>query len=57
MTMTSDGGSPVGLVRRAEIEPLSALAGQRQALSQRLLEGVSGAGRAALIIDSGSTKG
>ncbi len=57
MTMTPDSGSPVGLVRRAEIEPVSALAGQRQALSQRLLDGVSGDGRAALTIDPGFTEG
>ena len=57
MTMTPDSGSPVGLVRRAEIEPVSALAWQRQALSQRLLDGVSGSRRAALTIDPGSTKG
>ena len=43
MTMTPDSGSPAGLVRGAEIEPVSALAGHRQALRQRLLEGASGA--------------
>ena len=42
MTMTPDSGSPAGLVRRAEFEPASALAGHRQALRQRLLEGASG---------------
>ena len=29
--MTPDSGSPAGLVRRAEIEPVSALARHRQA--------------------------
>ena len=42
MTMTPNSGSQVGLARRAEIEPVSALAGHRQALQQRLLEGASG---------------
>jgi hypothetical protein len=55
--MTPDSGSLSGLLRRAEFEPASALAGYRKALGQRLLEGVSGAGRALLTIDSGSTKG
>ncbi len=43
MTMTPDSGLPEGLLRRAEIEPVSALAGYRQVLRQRLLDGVSGA--------------
>ena len=43
MTMTPDNGSPDGLLRRAEVEPVSALAGHRQALQQRLLDGASGA--------------
>ena len=43
MTMTPDNGSPDGLLRRAEVEPVSALAGHRQALRQRLLDGASGA--------------
>jgi len=42
VTMTPDSGSPAGLARRAEIEPVSALAGHRQALQQRLLDGASG---------------
>ena len=33
--MMPDGESPAGLVRRAEIEPVSALAGHRQAFRQR----------------------
>ena len=41
--MTPDNGSPDGRLRRTEIEPVSALAGQRQTLQQRLLNGVSGA--------------
>ena len=41
--MTPDNGSPDGLLRRAEVEPVSALAGHRQALRQRLLDGASGA--------------
>ena len=42
MTMTPDSGPLSGLLRRAEIEPVSALAGHRQALQQRLLDGASG---------------
>ena len=43
MTMTSDNGSPAGLLHRAESEPASALAGHRLALRQRLMDGASGA--------------
>ena len=43
MTMTSDSGSLSGLLRKAEFEPASALAGYRKALGQRLMGGVSGA--------------
>ena len=57
MTVTPDSGSLSGLLRRVEFEPASALAGYRKALGQRLLEGVSGAGRALLTIDPSSTKG
>ena len=42
MTMTPDSGLQAGLAGRAEINPVSALAGYRQALRQRLLEGASG---------------
>ena len=41
--MTSDSGSLSGLLRKAEFEPASALAGYRKALGQRLMGGVSGA--------------
>ncbi|MGH7207936.1 MAG: [protein-PII] uridylyltransferase, partial [Nitrospiraceae bacterium] len=41
--MTSDNELPAGLLHRAEFEPASALAGHRQALRQRLLDGASGA--------------
>jgi [protein-PII] uridylyltransferase len=41
--MTPDSGSLSGLLRKAEFEPASALAGYRQALGQRLLGGISGA--------------
>ncbi len=41
--MTSDNGLQAGVLRKAESEPVSALAGHRQALRQRLLEGASGA--------------
>jgi [protein-PII] uridylyltransferase len=41
--MTPDSGSLSGLLRKAEVEPASALAGYRQALGQRLAGGVSGA--------------
>jgi hypothetical protein len=51
MTMTPGSGLPAGLLRRAEFEPVSALAGHRQVLRQGLLEGVSGAERALLTID------
>ena len=51
MTMTAGSGSPTGLLRRAEFEPVSALAGHRQVLRQRLLEEVSGVERALLTID------
>ena len=57
MTMTPDSESLSGLLRKAESEPASALAEYRQALGQRLLEGVSGAGRALHTIDPRSTKG
>ena len=43
MTMTPDNGSLAGLLRGAEIEPASALAGHRLALRQRLMDGASGA--------------
>ena len=43
MTMTQDSGSLSGLLRKAEFEPASALAGYRKALGQRLMGGVSGA--------------
>ncbi len=42
--MAPGSGSPAELLRRAEFEPVSALAGHRQVLRQRLLEGVSGPG-------------
>jgi len=42
VTMTPDSGLQAGLAGRAEINPVSALAGYRQALRQRLLEGASG---------------
>ncbi len=41
--MTPGSGSPAGLLPRAEFEPVSALAGHRQVLRQRLVDGVSGA--------------
>ncbi|MCI0428313.1 MAG: [protein-PII] uridylyltransferase [Nitrospiraceae bacterium] len=41
--MMPDSGSLSGLLRKAELEQASALAGYRQALGQRLLGGVSGA--------------
>ena len=41
MTMMPDSGSPAELERRAEIEPVSALAEYRRSLHQRLLGGVS----------------
>ena len=41
--MMPDNGSLPGLLRGAEAEPASALAGRRQALRQRLLDGGSGA--------------
>ena len=41
--MTPGSGSPAEILRRAEFEPVSALAGHRQVLRQRLLGGVSGA--------------
>lgn len=43
MTMASGSGSLSRLLRRAEFDPVSALAGHQQVLWQRLLEGVSGA--------------
>ena len=41
--MTPGSGSPAEILRRAECEPVSALAGHRQVLRQRLLGGASGA--------------
>jgi len=55
--MTPGSGSPAGLLRKAEFEPASALAEYRKVLSQRLLEGVSGDGRALPTIDPGSMMG
>ena len=43
MTTVSNSGSPEGLSQKAETAPVSALAGHRQALRQRLLEGATGA--------------
>ena len=43
MTATSNNGSTEGLSQRAEATPVSALAGKRKALRQRLMEGASGA--------------
>ncbi len=43
MTTMPDGGAQVGLLRKTESEPASALAEHRQALRQRLLEGAAGA--------------
>ena len=43
MTMPPGNGSLAGLLRGEEFTPASALAGHRQALRQRLLEGASGA--------------
>ena len=43
MTTVSNSGSPEGLSQRAETAPVSALAGHRQALRQRLLDGATGA--------------
>ena len=43
MTMPSGNGSPAELLRKAEFEPVSALAEYRLALRQRLLAGASGA--------------
>jgi [protein-PII] uridylyltransferase len=41
--MTSKNGSPVELLYGAETTPVSALAGHRQAIRQRLLDGATGA--------------
>ena len=43
MTMPSGYGSPAELLRKAEFEPVSALAEYRLALRQRLMAGASGA--------------
>ena len=43
MTTPSNNGSSAELSQRAETAPVSALAGHRQALRQRLLDGASGA--------------
>ena len=43
MTTVSNSGSPEELSQKAEAAPVSALAGHRQALRQRLLEGATGA--------------
>jgi [protein-PII] uridylyltransferase len=43
VTTVSNSGSPEGLSQKAETAQVSALAGHRQALRQRLLEGATGA--------------
>jgi [protein-PII] uridylyltransferase len=43
VTIASNSGLPEGLLQRAETAPVSALAGHRQALRQRLLDGATGA--------------
>ncbi len=43
VTTVSNSGSPEGLSQKAETAPVSALAGHRQALRQRLLDGATGA--------------
>jgi [protein-PII] uridylyltransferase len=43
VTIASNSGLPAGLLQRAETAQVSALAGHRQALRQRLLDGATGA--------------